>query len=370
MKTARLLLPALLVSASVFAQRNLSNARVFGRFEWENDVFQLRKGDLRDENFTNGVRLDLMGDAFKLPLVHRILLEFPNDGSHANDYLYTLSLGQEIYTPDSLGRQDVVRSTRPYAGWLYLSSGLIVADPVGARKLTSSLSIGVMGPASGSDRVQTAIHDWFNFETPRGWHNQVKNALGISYAVRYEARPFQKIPLHRSFDVIGMVEGHVGTVTNYVGVGGMLRMGQFNDYFQNATGLYDANAPRNRPDYQQLYQNSDRLDQTRQSQKQQANATYQPQTPANQHFQLYAFMRPVLRTVLDNSFLQGGWLTRNNPHTIRAEDMQRFYINVEYGGVLAVKKFQLAYVQSFRTKEIRTGPTQQWGKVCLLVGFR
>lgn len=370
MKPLCLLALAALIPGAAFAQRNLSGANTFVRLEWENDVLQLRRGDIRDENFTNGLRLDLMGDAWKLPLVHRLLLEFPTDGAHANDYLYTLSVGQDIYTPNELSRRDVIRQARPYAGWLYASSGLIVADQVKARKLTSSLSLGVMGPASGSDRVQTAIHDWFNFETPMGWHNQIKNAVGISYAVRYEARPFQTIPLHRSFDVLGLVEGHVGTVTNYVGAGGMLRMGQFNDYFQNATGLFDAYAPRSHPDYEQLYQNSERLAPTRQRRKQQANQAYQRQTPANQHFQLYAFMRPVLRTVLDNSFLQGGWLTRNNPHTIKAEEVERFYVNVEYGGVLAYKKVQVAYVQSFRTREIRTGPTQQWGKVCLLVGFR
>lgn len=339
-------------------------SRTYVRLMFENDVLQLRPTDIRDHDFTNGVRLDLMGN-FWGRFTRHILLEFPEQPGRSFDYLYSFSVGQEMYTPDNIKTAAIMRNDRPYAGWLYVSSGLVTTDPVGARKLTSSLSLGVMGPLSRSDSVQSFIHLIFKFPHPAGWGNQIANDIGISYAVRYEARLFPQI--HRSFDLIGMVEGHLGTVTNYLGTGVMLRIGQFNDYFQNATGLYDARLTARPVTDPNLYS---RIDSARRERLKNPHNRKQPESFVNRRFQAYGFMRPIVRAVLDNSFLQGGWTSRfRNVYTIPSEDIERFYVNVEYGGVLAFGRTQLTYSQLFRTREFRQGKLQQWGRLSLLVGF-
>lgn len=372
----------LLVCLNAPAQSRPYGTKNYVRLTVENDLLQLRENDARDQNFTNGIHLDLMNH--RGSPINFLLLEFPKVDGKRFDNLYVYSLGQEMYTPRCLTATAVQTNDRPYAGWLYLSSGLITTDVEKGLKLTSSLSIGVLGPASLSDRTQKAVHDFFDYTPINGWHNQVVNAPGLSYAVRYEFRPVRH--LHRSFDLITLVEGHVGTITNYLGAGVLLRMGAFNNYFQNATGLYDSKAYVDTVANERLYSRQEeaqarrinrlesvgdveKADKIRKQQKDQ-----QTEGRSNRRFQAYTFIRPVARVALDNSFLQGGWLSgRRNPYTIQAEDLTRIYATVEYGGVVAGTvcgyTFQVCYTQSFRTKEFRTGTVQQWGKISLLGGF-
>lgn len=342
----------------------------FIKLDFENDLLQLRKSDERDGNFTNGVRLELMGNFWKRLPTRFLLLEFPKDdtdGKDRFDDLYSFSVGQEMYTPSNITVSTIQRQDRPYAGWLYVSSGLTTVDVVRARKLTSSVSIGVIGPASLAAETQSTIHRWVNAHPPEGWGNQVQNALGLSYAVRYEARPFPQ--LHRSFDLISLVEGHAGTITNYAGGGFTLRIGQFNNYFQNAVGLYHPQAYTNTNNNRRLYSRV----KERQELKNKPSKAIRTRvdSSSNRKFQMYFFIRPVARIMLDNSFLQGGWrFRRDNPYTLYAEDITHFYVNVEYGGVIAIGQCQLAYTQSFRTKEFQFGYQQQWGHISLLFGLK
>ena len=374
----------LLVACPTLAQTNRQgplSANNYIKLDLENDLFQLRQDDVRDQNFTNAIRLEWMNRR-QSPL-NFMLLEFPNDPANPRllDKLYTYSLGQEMYTPLDLSVKSILYQQRPYAGWLYVSSGLVTVDVEGAQKLTSSVGIGVMGPASLSEPTQKLVHRIGNYTKPEGWHNQIVNSVGVSYLVRYEARPFRH-PFHRAFDLIGLLEGHVGSVTNYFGAGGMLRIGQFNDYFQNVTGLYEKGAYVNEQTNKVLYSNVEKarndkirqLDSLGQPERKQQVQRKQSQLPverfSNQPFQLYAFMRPVGRVVLDNSFLQGGWGTDGkNPYVIASADITRFYINVEYGGVISYKRMQICYTQSFRTAEFTGASTQQWGRLALTVGF-
>lgn len=341
----------------------------FVRLEFENDVLQLRNSDLRDGNFTNGVKLEMMGNFWKNLPTRYILLEFPKDAASEFDYLYSFSIGQEMYTPRAITVSTIQRLDRPYAGWLYLSSGLVTVDVKKARKLSSSVYLGVVGPASLSGPVQTQVHKWINSPHPEGWGNQIRNAIGVGYSVRYEVRPIPII--HRSVDLISLVEGQVGSVTNFFGAGGMLRIGQFNDYFQNAVGLYSEKAYIDRARNQKLFSQAQERQDEMEREGKEPLTRIPVQNLSNRPFQAYAFMRPIARVVLDNSFLQGGWQRKSvDPYTIPSEDITHFYVTVEYGGVLAYKQIQLCYTQAFRTKEFQYGEQQQWGKISLLIGFQ
>ena len=344
----------------------------FARLEFENDILQLRKNDARDGNFTNGVRLDLMGNFWKRLPTRFLLLEFPKpDTASSEDFdeLYSFSIGQEMYTPRDIKVVAIQPQDRPYAGWLYVSFGLTTVDVVRARKLTSSLNVGMMGPASFAAQTQSTIHNWIGSPHPEGWQNQVQNALGLNYAVRFEARPFSQ--LHRAFDFIGLLEGNAGTVTNYVGGGFTLRIGQFNNYFQNAVGLYHPTAYIDKAENKRLYSQVQQRRDLKKTEKADYSPTVAVENLSNRKCQLYFFMRPVARIMLDNSFLQGGWRFRGgNPYTLHTEDITHFYVNVEYGGVVSIKRFQVAYTQSFRTKEFQFSDQQQWGKISLLVGLK
>lgn len=204
----------LLVCPNAPAQSRPYGTKNYVRLTVENDLLQLRENDARDQNFTNGVHLDLMNH--RRSPVSFLLLEFPDNDGRAFDNLYVYSLGQEMYTPQCL--------------------------------------------------TATAIQ------------------------------------------------------TNYLGAGAMLRMGSVNNYFQNATGLYDREACVDQVANKRLYSHQEeaqtrqinrldsvgdagRADKIRNRQKDQLT-----EGRSNRRFQAYTFIRPVARVVLDNSFLQGaGW---------------------------------------------------------------
>ncbi|MCU0446910.1 MAG: lipid A deacylase LpxR family protein [Microscillaceae bacterium] len=216
------------------AQISNYNSQNYVRLQWENDIFALRRNELTDRYFTNGIRIDIAGKYLqKLPL-SKLLLRFKNP----TDELYGLSIGQNMYTPIDLTKTEVDSLDRPYAGWLYISRSLISNDAMKGQRLTSELDIGVIGEASFARQTQIWFHKNVVPSTiPQGWGNQIRNDLGINYYVKFEKRFIPQV--HQNLDIIQSVEGNVGFVSNFVGLGTLIRVGFLNDYFQNAMGLYD-----------------------------------------------------------------------------------------------------------------------------------
>lgn len=460
---------------SLFAQTQKINIRPqkYARLQWENDVFQLRRGQLTDRYFTNGIRLDFLGNFWERIPTKILLMKFK--GSTEN--LYGFSIGQNMYTPIDLTRSLPDSSDRPYAGWLYISHTLISNDAFQEQRLTTELDLGIIGARSFAQQTQTWVHKlpFIKSTIPQGWDNQIHNDLGINYLVRFEKRFIPQV--HRRLDIIQSLEGNVGFVSNFVGIGTLIRVGWFNDYFQNASGLYDKNAVINtqrlrefysrydipetkdskiNPSAYEYHQKKARLEGlrkgimdslSRQYVGRQTQANLDTLTdllvedmpekeeqikkieryfqeiaqnmPANQNFkeqksfkserkktlydlenmlnrlisnkldslaqeplnevikktsnnrlQGYFFLNPVGRAVFDNSFLQGGIISsRKNKYVLTADQIERFYVNVEYGFAFSCGKFQLIYSQLFRTKEFKTAFNQQWAKISLTYGF-
>jgi hypothetical protein len=262
-----------------------------------------------------------------------VLLRLLPQSGRTYTTLYGLTIGQEIYTPRDTKSEvrPLYPNDRPYAGYLYLSWGAVTTDLVGARRLTSSLSIGAIGPVAGAADVQQTFHRFLDQSYPAGWKTQMRNDPMISYSVRYEGRAVPR--LSPALDIIGHVEGHVGSLMNYVGMGGMVRIGLFNDYFQHPTGLYTA-----------------------------ASAA-----PIRRKFQFYATAGVSFRAILDNALLQGGWFSQKNYYSLPAVEMEHFYGQAYISGVIAYKNAQLSFTQHLRTAEFVNALESQWGQISLLV---
>lgn len=312
--------------------RNVGLTGAFIQVDWENDAFQVRQRSVTDRYYSNGMRVTHLSNYWReWPTQYALLKLLPRE-NRSYSSLYSFALGQEMYTPRNIkiARRPLYPNDRPYAGYLYTSWGLTTTDPVGARRLTSSLTLGMIGSVSGAAEVQQRLHGLLGQYVPVGWGAQIKNDPVISYSVRYEGRVIRRFS--SAFDVIGDVEGAVGSLMNVAGVGGTLRIGLFNDYFQNPTGLYDADGT------------------------------------ARRKFQCYAFMRAGFRAVLDNALLQGGWLNGSrNYYALPAVELRHFYGQVDVGGVIAGKNAQLTFTQHLRTPEFVSALADQWGHLSLLV---
>jgi len=100
-------------------------------------------------------------------------------------------LGQAIFTPYEIGKTELLQDDRPYAGWLYLGMALQSAQLVPEIHLNIverlEISVGVVGPASGAERVQHWTHNVIDTYAVNGWDNQLHNetTLQASYARKW-----------------------------------------------------------------------------------------------------------------------------------------------------------------------------------------
>ena len=143
----------------------------FVQLDWENDAFQIRPRSISDRYYSNGIRIAHLSNYWQKWPTHYTLLNLSPKGNRTYHSLFSFTVGQEIYTPKDTKtvRRPLYPNDRPYAGYLYAAWGLTTTDPVGARRLTSSLTLGMIGPVSGAAEVQTKLHNLLGQFVPVGW---------------------------------------------------------------------------------------------------------------------------------------------------------------------------------------------------------
>ena len=90
----------------------------------------------------------------------------------------SLTLAQEIHTPEDITLENPPLDDRPYAGMLYLDS--VVYRRTQRMNDAWTLRLGVVGPASRADDTQTWVHDLIGADEPRGWRTQLPNELVVN----------------------------------------------------------------------------------------------------------------------------------------------------------------------------------------------
>ncbi len=139
--------------------------------EYENDVIV---GE--DRWYTNGVRASWVVPAsgrfhdFVIDLGDQAGLLKPD-----SELSYGFSAGQNMYTPRDITDPDPPEGNRPYAGWLYFSTGVGETHRGGLRRLL--LTLGAVGPASLGERTQKEVHRALDTDMPRGWDTQLGNEV-------------------------------------------------------------------------------------------------------------------------------------------------------------------------------------------------
>ncbi|WP_304545215.1 lipid A deacylase LpxR family protein [Sulfurimonas microaerophilic] len=150
-------------------------------FTTENDA------DIRSDNdYTYGSEIALL---FYRKDCNNTFLHIPfTDYKHQDNYI-SFSYAQKIYTPNDLKNEGLVVYDRPYAGYMYLKSGLYQSSNKNLHSLVFQL--GMIGPSTNMDRVQEVIHANIGSDTPSGWENQLKNELIVQ--VNYGHKEYMEL---------------------------------------------------------------------------------------------------------------------------------------------------------------------------------
>lgn len=201
----------------------------------ENDLFYRT-----NRNYTSGVKLAWVSpdlkkfeDAKCMPGWLEAAEKAVRDGfalkfaQQADERNFVATIGQEMYTPGDGTRKDLIRSDRPYAGWLYL--GLGYNERRGERTASTGrldsfeIRLGAVGPASLARESQHLVHDLRSFARFQGWDNQLRNEPGLQAITEHKVK--RKIGNTNGADLIGHFGGSLGNVATYLNAGVELRLG-------------------------------------------------------------------------------------------------------------------------------------------------
>jgi len=294
-----------------------------------------------DRHYTHGTRVSWISESNRerpaeFDLLPALLNPFDDRQGTSNHSTWRtgFALGQNIYTPERIGETAVIEDDRPYAGWLYLGLSLynekrLRPGETGWNKWdklnTWELNLGVVGPLSYAEQVQTMVHEYIQVTRPSGWDNQLKNEPGVAlhyeWKFRHRARPSAAdggdTPIGRalSFDVMPHYGMSLGNVDTNVRVGGMIRAGY------NVPD--DFGPPHIRPSLSGPGYIDSRND-----------------------VGFYLFTGVEQRAVLHNIFLDGN--TFANSHSV---PKRHFVSDFNFGAVIVYRRFSLAYTHVIRTLE-------------------
>lgn len=280
----------------------------------ENDLF----GGGTDRDYTNGLRISWVSAENAVPQFVRdighLFPLFRDEGK----VRWSVSVGQNMYTPSDISESALLQDDRPYAGWLYGSLGLSSETDDGIDSL--EVTLGVVGPASMAGETQKFWHDFIGATEPEGWDNQLNNEPGIM--ISYERQWWRALDLDYDdtgiglqFDLSPHAGATVGNVMTYANAGATFRIGQGLDRDK-------AVPPRIRPSL--------------------PGSGYLPPTG----FSWYVFGGVEGRAVGRNIFLDGNTFGASHEveRNILVGDMQGG-LSVHFGG------WRMTYTQVYRTRE-------------------
>ena len=302
--------------------------------QFDNDMF-----GGTDQHFTHGMRASWLSPEGGAPdFIRDLARKFPTFTA-ADRMRVSYTIGQNIFTPSDTKSADPAPDDRPYAGWAYFGVGLVAETRRWLDKI--ELDLGIVGPYSLAEDVQTGWHRLIGIDVPNGWDHQLKTEPGAVLYFERSWRDVRNLPVGDLFplgslavDLSPHLGGALGNVFTY-GAGGVT--------FRLGSDL--------RSDY--------------------GPPKIRPSLPGSDFFHTdgglswYVFAGFEGRLVARNIFIDG--------NTFRdSRSAERVPIVYEFQTGLAVmfRRIRLAYIQVFRTKEFRAqSGLDNFGSAALSIRF-
>ncbi len=290
----------------------------------ENDLFSNPlTADHTDRHYTQGLKLTYREGDDDLPQwVAKVSNALPPLWISTSAQNVGYVFGQNIYTPQDILTNALIKTDRPYGGWLYGGMFLQRRGNTSEAKIpvmeSFEVDVGVTGPDSLAKAVQVNFHHWFFAnDVPRGWNNQLANEPGLllKYERLWRLSPNEQTA--RYVDLIPHIGAEVGNIAIFGDLGATLRVGvNLPDDF----GVQIIDAPTSL-----------------------SGGT----TPRTSPFSCYAFGGVDGRAVGQNLFLDGNTL-RNGPSVERIPCVADFSCGV---ALSLFRHIELSYTRVVRTHE-------------------
>ena len=291
--------------------RNISSKSYF-RFHYDNDFFTKT-----DYYYSQGITLEYVHPFLKKNPVSELLFKLKD-----SDPAYGINFNLFGLTPTSIKSNAILYGDRPFEGSMSLKFFSISTNITHQLRLSSAISLGVIGPAALGKEIQTNIHRWTGNKIPKGWQHQIKNDIILNYQLNFEKK---LLKANDGFLLNGTTEARLGTLHNRLSGGFNFMTGHFNDRYQTVN-------KKKKTEY-------------------------------------YLYGQSRINFIGYDATMQGGLFNRRSPYTIAAKDVTRITFQADAGIVVNFRKLYFSYTQSFLSKEFRTGRYHRWGGVSLGFSF-
>jgi lipid A 3-O-deacylase len=195
-------------------------------------------------------------------------------------------IGQKIYNPFQGYVPWVERIDKPFAGYLFLETG-ISRFYKNESMLRTNLQVGVLGPSSHAEEVQYFYHNFFNLYGIDGWQYQVRDALGLNLELDY-LKSFRYF-FNRQMDLSFYSELRAGTINDDVSAGILTRVSIYKLH-----PIYNSNC---------------------------TGSTISRKNDISNEKELFLYFKPQLSYVFYDATIQGGMFSDNSPVTFDARPL-------------------------------------------------
>ncbi len=274
----------------------------YWRLSYDNDFFTAT-----DKYFTQGIALEIVSPRLRALPARRVLI-----APRATVVRYGIGYEDDGYTASDLKAPQILWDDHPYAGTKQLRLFAIADDTLRRQRVTSMLTLGLIGQGAGGKEIQTFIHRRTGNTIPQGWGNQIRNDVILNYEAGMERQLF------RASDrllLTGSSSARAGTFNTAATVGVTAMLGRVGSPF----------------------------------------ATARPRR------EMYLYAKPQVNLVGYDATLQGGLFNRSSPYTISASALSRIVYRQQVGLVYRSRHHFFEYYQSLGTREFRGGRAHRSG---------
>ncbi len=264
------------------------------RLIYENDFFAAT-----DRFYTQGIYLEYQSEALTRSVLRKLL--YTPTQHHVS---VGIGYGDEGYTGRDLKQADIVPGDHPWAGTKQLHVFAVAADTIKHRRLSSQLTVGLIGQGAAGREIQTFIHEQTGNTIPQGWDNQIRNDVVVNYALGIEQRLLAVTP---AVELYTGAQARVGTFQTALALSSTLMIGRMN--------------------------------------------------------RLFVYAAPSLRAVGYDATLQGGLFNRSSPYTIDARDMRRIVVGERFGVVYRGERISFEFFRARTSAEFAGGTSHATGGI-------
>jgi lipid A 3-O-deacylase len=212
--TAALVLPAIAAQA----QPAPDTASIW---TLQDENASISAGTPTDRFYVNGLRL---GWTSPTTVVPNILADLGRTLWGSGQQRVAVDLSQQIYTPANTAVTVPSPYDRPYAGVL-LGNFSLMSDAEDSRSVLT-LSVGVVGPASGAENLQNGFHNLIGQDHANGWGSQIQNVPAFEVLHERTWRlPFGTVAGLET-DALPSLTIGIGDLRDYLQTGVTFRIGQ------------------------------------------------------------------------------------------------------------------------------------------------